>query len=63
MWSKDKGGFSKHQQRRHPDYQYAIAALEAMLPGTSIIRVHRSFIIATNKIVRTRMKKSMSQAA
>ena len=30
--------------------KYAMAALEAMLPATSFIRVHRSFLVALNKI-------------
>jgi len=30
--------------------KYAMAALEAMLPATSFLRVHRSFLISLNKI-------------
>ncbi|AKD53663.1 chemotaxis protein CheY [Spirosoma radiotolerans] len=30
--------------------KYAITALEAMLPGTSFLRVHRSFLVSLNKI-------------
>ena len=30
--------------------KYSMAALEAMLPATNFLRIHRSFIIATNKI-------------
>jgi len=30
--------------------KYAMAALEAMLPASSFIRVHRSFLVALNKI-------------
>ena len=30
--------------------KYSMAALEAMLPGTGFLRIHRSFIIATDKL-------------
>ncbi len=30
--------------------KYAMAALEAMLPATDFLRIHRSFIIATGKL-------------
>lgn len=46
---------------RHPSFKiyttkgqvitkYAIAALEAMLPGTAFVRVHRSYLVALNKM-------------
>lgn len=31
--------------------KYAMAALEAMLPGTDFLRIHRSFIVANKKIL------------